>query len=79
MLCYKSPNTQGSQFNRKKNIDVLRAEGRFKVGLRVEMTDSNYVQGRKLKAYFERRIKCTKEGHLVKDDTGEYKLLTNWY
>jgi len=48
MLCYEKPrNTQGSQLNRKKNTDVLRAEGRFKVGLRVEMTDSNYVQGRK--------------------------------
>lgn len=51
-LCYeKSLNTHGSQLNRGENSDVLRAGQRVKVGLRVDMTDSNYVQGRKLKVY----------------------------
>lgn len=48
-----SRNTQGSQLNRK-NTAVLRAQGRVKVGLKVEMTNSNYVQWRKLEAYCER-------------------------
>lgn len=28
---------------------------------------------------WKRRIKCTKEEPLVKEDTAEYKLFTNWY